>query len=146
MTSPRHARRGAAQRGAASAFGHERWNVRRWHEERRHSWNNGVRLLRALAFTRGCSRATGQQHVHGPLFIDLPELELRAVQDKPPGLLVFSPSCFDGTTLAHIRTVRIAANRVLPGRRSLGISHRRRIARRPLPAPCFPANTTRRLP
>lgn len=29
------------------------------------------------------ARATGRHHVHGPLFIDLPELELRGVEDKP---------------------------------------------------------------
>lgn len=100
------ARRVALSR-AASAFGHERgWNVR-WHEEK---------VLGTTGFdysgprrSHEGARATGRQHVHGPLFIDLPELELRVAEDKPP-----DSSCspwIDGATLAHIRPVRIGGSR-----------------------------------
>lgn len=87
MTSPRRARSAARCSECFWARMAEREAAARGEKalsEQRGSITQGLGV-----HTRGCSRATGQQHVHRPLFIDLPELELRAAQDKPPGLLVF---------------------------------------------------------
>lgn len=70
--------------------------------------NNGVRLLRASTFTRGCSSNRSATRTR-PLFIDLPELELRVAKDKPPD---FSCSPWtDEANLVHIRPIRIGESR-----------------------------------
>lgn len=90
MTSPRRARAGlGSARLGASTFGHERRYVRRRGEkalsEQRGPITQGPGVhTRVLSSNRSATRTR-------PLFINLPELELRAAQDKPPGLLVLSP-------------------------------------------------------
>jgi len=86
LSQARAARFGSAQFGA-SAFGHERRYVRQRGEkalsEQRGSITQGSDVhTRVLSSNRSATRTR-------PLFINLPELELRAAQDKPPRLLVF---------------------------------------------------------